>query len=271
MEDDIQHEGIAEMSEAANDLFSVWVPFHVLEKARSRPNAEKPEQMVGRIGGIISSEHKDFQGETILQKGLDWSYFLKHGWFNYEHMQGPENVLGHPERVALTTSNGKPATAVQGVLYLHKPQAKRVFETAVAIQKAKAPRRLGFSIEGKTKERLGKNVLKAQVLNVAITAHPINPDGRLEILAKALNGYNPSYGGSIGHQYPAQPAAGAPLSALVPQSLAETPSIATYARYAMDQKRLSVPDLAALLTNNFPNLSHGEAIRIAREMARVVG
>ena len=257
------------MSDATNDFFSLWVPFSVIEKAR--PNAEKAESLVGRIGGIVSSESRDFQGERILQKGIDWSYFLKYGWFNYEHMQGPENVLGHPEKVSLTTSDGKPATKVEGVLYLHKPQARKVFETAVAMQKAGAPRRLGFSIEGKKQECLGQDIMKSRVLNVAITAHPVNPDGRLEIIAKAMAGYNPSYGGSVGHQYPALPAAGAPLSALVPQSLAETPSIATFGRYAMEQQRLSITDLAALLTRTFPYLAHDEAIRIARELARVVG
>ena len=117
------------------DTFSVWTPFEVgLEK--SSPNGGDAEPLTARIGGLISLETEDQQGETLVQDGVDWSYFLDKGWFNYEHKSGPENVLGHPETVTSVSIDGKPATRVEGVLYLAKAKAREVYETAKAMQKA---------------------------------------------------------------------------------------------------------------------------------------
>ena len=242
------------------DAFSVWTPFDVV---KSSPNGGDATPATGRIGGIISSSTRDQQGEELCQKGIDWSYFLKHGWFNYEHQQGPDNVIGHPELVAETMVKGKAATRVEGVLFMHNPVAAKIYNNAVAMQKAGGSRQLGFSVEGKVLERFGKQVMKSMVLNVAITAHPVNPDGRLEVLAKAAFA-------AVGYQHPATPAAGAPLSPLVPQSLDGTPAIATYGRYAMDANRMSVQELAELLVQKFPHLSFDKALYISRELARVV-
>ena len=251
------------------NLFSLWTPFETIEKAEGRtrhsPNGGDEEVMVGRIGGVISAETRDFQGETLFQKGLDWSYFLQYGWLNYEHAKGPENVLGHPESVTPTVCKGKPATKLEGVLYLHNARARDIYRNAQAMEKAGNERRLGFSVEGQVQERFGKEVRRARVLNVAVTAHPVNPDARLEVLAKSLDG------GTMGYQHPAVPAAGAPLSPLVPQSLEDTPSVATFARYAMEERRMGIPELATLLTNTFPYVPYDKAIRIAKEIARVVG
>jgi len=253
-----------------NGLFSTWAPMQTLGiqkgQRRGSPNGGGSEALVGRIGGIISSQTQDQQGEELIQTGLDWGYFLSKGFLNYEHQQGPENILGHPEGVSPTTYKGHPATKMVGVLYLHDKRARDIFEKAKAMEKAQSPRRIGFSVEGQVQQRLGKRVLKARVLNVAVTAHPVHPDARLEILAKALDA-----GGAIGYQHAATPAAGAPLSPLVPQSLEATPSIATYGRYAMEQRRMSVSDLATVLTGQFPHLFYDEALKIARELARVVG
>jgi hypothetical protein len=245
------------------DTFSVFVPFEVLEKADS------PEAMTGRIGGVISTETRDFQGEILAQQGIDWSYFLKHGWFNYEHQKGPENVLGHPETVVTGEYQGQPATRVEGVLYLHKPKAREIFQTAQAMNKAGAARNLGFSVEGQVLARDKKKVTKAKVLNVAITAHPVNPDARLEVLAKAMN--------SIGYQTPAGTGSGS-FSPLVPQSLEKFTSSATYGsdvnmgamnpyvswmRQSGGTGQMTVPQLALTLSRTFPQLSYSRAITVA--------
>ena len=38
-----------------------------------------------KLRGIISTEHRDRQGEVILQRGLDFRPFLDYGWFNDNH------------------------------------------------------------------------------------------------------------------------------------------------------------------------------------------
>jgi hypothetical protein len=239
------------------ETFSAWAPFDIL---KSNPNGGDAEPMVGRIGGIISAETVDQQGEVLSQTGMDWDYFLSKGWFNYEHMSGAENVLGHPERISSTTYKGKPATQVEGVLYLHKPKAKEIYETAVAMKKAGGNRQLGFSVEGQVKYRKGKQIVKARVLNVAITAHPVHPDARLEVLAKSAE---------VGYQIPSSPSAGS-ISPLVPQHLEAVPAIASYGTYAYKRKRMSTHDLALQLTTTFPVLTYARALSIAVEIARAV-
>ena len=240
------------------DTFSVWTPLELIK-------SDEAEPLTGRIGGIISTESTDQQGESVLQQGVDWSYFLKHGWFNYEHRSGPDNVLGHPEIVSETEFDGKPATRVEGVLYLHKAKAKEIWETAMAMQKANSTRRLGFSVEGQVIRRNDKEIAKAKVLNVAITAHPVNPDARLEVLARSLTFDK----GNVGYQTPAQPSDSS-MSALVPQSISEKLSFATYGNGSKSRKKITVSELAEMLTEIFSTLDSATALESARKIANSV-
>ena len=182
------------------DLFSFWVPFDVIEKGGQPGVPEEP----GLIGGIMSVESPDQQQETIIQAGMDFGYLLSKGWINYEHQPGPENIIGEPIDVTPTTYQGVPATAFRGRLFLDRPRAREVWDAAVAIKKSGSTRRLGYSVEGHTLFRDPadrKRVLKSRILNLAVTAHPVAPDARLEVLAKAASiGYQTpaSGGGSLG-------------------------------------------------------------------------
>ena len=123
------------------DLFSTWVPFECMDITKGdenyrAPNGGDSEQMLGRIRGWASSEAKDQQGDEIIQKGIDWSYFLTKGWFTYEHDRGPDNVIGHPEKIEKGELNGIEATKVEGVLYLSDTRAKKIWETAFDLQKS---------------------------------------------------------------------------------------------------------------------------------------
>ena len=246
------------------ETFAVWAP---LTLAKSRPNGGDGEPMTARIGGVISRETVDQQGETLSQDGTDWSYFLDKGWFNYEHRSGPENVLGHPETVTSVRIDGKPATRVEGVLYLGKAKAREIYETAQAMQKAGGRRSLGFSVEGQVVERDRsdpKKIKKARVLNVAITAHPVHPDARLEVLARSLTA------AGVHYQTPAQPGAGS-LSPLVSQSIDGATAFASYGADMMrQQKHLTQEQLALLLTNTFPGLSFAQALTAADEIRRAI-
>lgn len=254
------------------DTFAIWAPMSL---SKARPNGGDSEPMVGRIGGIVSSETLDQQSETLDQDGVDWSYFLDKGWFNYEHQSGPDNVLGHPERVTRIDHGGKPATRVEGVLYLAKARAKEIYETAQAMAKAGGGRRLGFSVEGQVVERDAKDktkIRKSKVLNVAITAHPVHPDARLEVLARSLMAVKsfPMGMAGVGYQTPADPFTGGSISPLVPQSIEGIPALATYGAAAMRRKRMTVQELALQLTTTYPQLSYAQAMSLATEMARAV-
>ena len=249
------------------NTFAIWSPFDVIEKGRDNVNGGDAEKMVGRIGGIISSEAKDQQNESLVQTGVDWSYFINKGWFNYEHNAGPDNVLGHPESVTPASLNGEPATRVEGVLYLHKPKAREIYETALAMKKAGGKRQLGFSVEGQVVERDTRNktkITKARVLNVAITAHPVHPDARLEVLMRSLDK------AGVGYQSPTGFQDAGSIGPLIPQSLEGVPALASFGVDAFRRKRMSVQELALLLTTTFPALNYAVALNVATEIARTV-
>jgi hypothetical protein len=234
------------------DLFSLWTPINI-QKSQG-DGAEEP--LKGPIAGIVSTEATDLQGDSIIQAGCDWDYFLRRGWLNYEHQQGPEYIVGYPTLVKPTVHKGQPATMIEGYLLLDRPRAKEVYESARAIQKAADGRSIGFSVEGQVMERDSKNpkiITKARILNVSVTAHPVNPDARLEVLARSLLELEPqtSIGesdnvsatlaetlkleevsmptdttekGLVGYQEAAKPDPEAALSPVAPQSLDGQPS-----------------------------------------------
>ena len=236
------------------DVFTTWAPVQ-LSKA-DRGDDPNGAMTTARIGGIISTSAKDFQGDEIAQDGIDWSYFLKHGWFNWEHKNGPEHILGHPESVKRIEVNGQPATYVEGVLYTDKPLAKGVFETLNAIKSANVDRRIGLSVEGKVIARSGKTILKAQVLNTAICAHPINPEARVELI-KGLS----AMASAAGYQTPAGMPAGAAVSPLVPSSLSTQVSNAGFSASA----DISFADFTRIVRKTF-----GCSRQRARQIARVL-
>ena len=169
--------------------FDFEVPASFFEKASAGPAKMR------RIGGIISTESPDRQSEVILQRGLDFSDYLKNGWMNDNHSHETDGILGYPEMVrqfqkGQTLPDGNKAktnlTWSEGYL-LPTKKADRIWELGLALQGT--GRALGFSVEGSIQKRIGrgnKTIAKALVRNVAITNCPVNSDSRLDILTKSL-------------------------------------------------------------------------------------
>ena len=249
-EHDFSVDSLEEATRKSFDSFARWIPM-TLQKADTE-EAEGEEVTKAMIGGICSTSDMDFEGETIEQDGLDWTYFLNHGWFNHEHQQGTANVLGHPTRVEPIDEN---KTRVEGVLYLDKQLGKDIYETARAMKKAGGERTLGFSVEGQVTMRdpaQPKRVLKAKVLNVAITSAPVNPHTNLELIARSM-------GATVGYQTSSIPDADASLSALVQQDLDARLSVGTYG----DTKQtLTQSQVRRLLSSRLPELDDSSLDRL---------
>ena len=160
------------------DTFSVWMPGTVEFSLAKGGDAAKER----RIGGFCSTERRDRQDEVVVQKGLDFSEFLAHGWFNDNHKQDIDKVLGYPETAKYIVSKG---WKTEGYL-LKTPDVDKIWDVAKALEGT--PRRFGFSIEGKVLERneSDNKILKARVRNVAITHVPVNTDCTWTILSKAF-------------------------------------------------------------------------------------
>lgn len=255
------------------ELFSVFTPWGEidLEKAE-REQAEGK----GRIRGIMSSQTKDHIGEEVVQAGVDWSYFEKHGYFNWEHQPGPENVLGYPEKVikGLTDDNGNPATGVEGYLLLNRPKAREAWELALELQKSGSTRRPGFSIEGQTLARDPSNpkrITRSRVINVTITAHPMQPDSRFEALARSLSAAEAAGVAAAGYQEPAGTSGGdaGNLAPLVPQDMGKNKVTKTHGKGDEEAIYRAMEAAMAQLAKDFPNAPRAKLASIAASLLRV--
>lgn len=182
----------------AHDDFSFFAPLRFYKSgdgAHSR-----------RIAGVISTETPDRQGDTILQRGLEFNEFLQHGWFNDNHSPRAQDVVGFPEAVQYFEKGDTLPDGTQAKTALHWAEghllpdyepAEKLWNLGLSLQKAGGKRALGFSVEGKIVRRTGpgnKIIAKANVRNVAVTHCPVNADTRLYALAKSLNAAETSTG-----------------------------------------------------------------------------
>ena len=71
------------------------------------------------------------------------------------------------------------------------PVADRIWDLAIALKKSNAPRKVGFSVEGKVLERDGGRIVKAKIYNVAITVNPVNTTCSWDAVVKSFNGVAP--------------------------------------------------------------------------------
>lgn len=189
-----------------------------------KANAPVGQQL--RIRGVVSTEHRDLEGELIRQAGMDLSELQKSGWLNDDHKRGPGNELGQVLNVfPLTVRDDSgalvKATGIEGYL-LEDGDGKRIWEKARALQKAGSSRRYGFSIEGSVLARDPKDptiVTKCRVREVAITRNPVNPHTSLDALEKSLGAVRKAL--EVGAIFPASGSMDAgQIMAAVPQDLA---------------------------------------------------
>jgi hypothetical protein len=134
------------------------------------------------IQGYASTPDQDRQGESLVQKGLDITDFVNYGYLNYDHNSA--EILGYPTENTRVDDHG---LWVEGKLLKHVEKAKWMWETAVALKKSNAPRKLGFSVEGKVLERQGDKIVKAKIYHCAITPSPVNTNATWEAVVKSFS------------------------------------------------------------------------------------
>ncbi len=151
------------------------------------------------VYGEISNENRDEEGENLIQKSLDWSYFDQQGCIKYEHVKdNPEHVIGFPhERI---TEKGR--TIVKGAILTGTKFSDATWTLIKAVEEHNKqfpdnPKTLGWSIEGSyTDGRVSKGgVRKAKVINVVITPNPVNKsvwlktmEANHKLFAKSISG-----------------------------------------------------------------------------------
>lgn len=228
---------------------------------------DKEESPIRPFVAIVSAAGKDFDGEDLYQKGLDWfSHFIPKGWFNYEHLQGFDNVMGFPtrERAAISPakdSEGNDATRCLGNLMLSKTdhRAARIYGNAMVLQKAGQGGQVGFSVEGAVKERDPRNpkrILRAQVRNIAFTACAKRDTARLEMIKSESDFGNI---GSVGYQTP-------PGISADPGNLGALMAQSVDGRLAKKATQGDLTKLCILMKSRYPTWSNDEIVKAAIDL-----
>lgn len=162
----------------SDDTFSFWMPAKAILSKGSAGEKEDKRW----IQGIASTAARDLQGEIVDQNGIDFSYFMKHGYFNNDHKPGFKNKVGQPTECCVT-SNG---LWVKGFLFKNHEVADDIWELLNSLDRSESDRRLGFSIQGKVKRRNGKEITECWIQDIAVTPAPVNTTTWAEI-AKSLS------------------------------------------------------------------------------------
>ena len=156
---------------SVEESFNFWIP---ISKAASEKDGK--DRM---IEGIASTPHLDLQNERVVQDGIDFNYFLKHGYFNWDHKSGADNKIGEPQECRITPKG----LYVKGVIYKGKKVSDDVWEHIIALaNNPNSKRKVGFSLQGKTVRRNGNSISKCWIQDIAITTAPINYNTYLDIV-----------------------------------------------------------------------------------------
>jgi len=161
---------------STEESFNFWIPI-----SKAAPEQEGKDRVVE---GIASTPHLDLQNERVVQNGIDFNYFLKNGYFNWDHKPGADNKIGEPQECRITPKG----LYVKGLIYKGKKVADSVWEHITALSSnSTANRKVGFSLQGKTVRRSGNSIAKCWIQDIAITTAPINYNTYLDIV-KSLDG-----------------------------------------------------------------------------------
>jgi len=235
------------------------------------------------VGGLISTESKDRQQETVLQRGLDFSNFLRRGRFNENHERGIDAIIGRPEFVEVVEKgsmlpNGQiaPARATwcEGWLLEEDERADKIWKKAMSLAKSDAQDLLGWSIEGGILKRAGpdfKTIAKAVVSHVAITADPVNTDTRLDVLAKSLAALEAgdeatfkalTYGSAEPGESPIGPKTGAGAGRIITRQSLETGSLRELRKKKRKKRSMTKAEAFHWLERRYPTYSASAIGRI---------
>ncbi|MCF6205366.1 MAG: hypothetical protein L3J47_00535 [Sulfurovum sp.] len=161
--------------ENSTKTFKFYIPADVLKASKDNDGRRV-------IQGIASTNHKDLQGETIDQDGLDLSYFILHGNINNDHLKGPENIVGEPLEAKIT----KDGFWLKALIYKNKI-GNDWWDHIQSLETSGSKRKVGFSVEGKVTSKSGSNIKACYITAVAITSSPVNTKTWASI-AKSLEG-----------------------------------------------------------------------------------
>ena len=181
------HKSVLSWLDESQDRFALWTPINLdLTKGGEDGDVRLP------IDGIASTEAEDADGETLIQKGIDWTDALsRYGGLTLEHPAGAFNVIGDIESTYETTVDGHAATGIRGAIWKADKLGARVAEKLEGMKKSKARTQWGLSVEGRAvRRRAGrpKVIELSKIATVAVTSRPKNRLCTVDPIAASLFG-----------------------------------------------------------------------------------
>ena len=152
----------------------MWYP--LLRAAEETDKGERKRILYS----LISAEVPDAVHDVVRQDGMNCDELLKSGYINWDHLDGPSNLIGEPLSVGRTEfdsgEHGRvPATEARFWLYTGHPQSDAVWSLCRAQQHPEARRRLGTSVQGEIRERQGHDISKSLIRHLAVSHQPLMP------------------------------------------------------------------------------------------------
>ena len=142
------------------------------------------------FSGIASTSDKDREGETLLQKGLNFEPFMEHGEFNWNHISHAMVCVPVGKKAWFEGGNWRTEGMIlKGMPITDDYTTDMIIKQHNQLKKAGLPRGLCQSVEGKVTERSkdGSFVKKADIYNIALTFRPVNPQCTIAMLAKSMD------------------------------------------------------------------------------------
>lgn len=146
------------------------------------------------VEGLASLETPDQEGETVVQKGINFNPFLQTGHLNWDHgpvrRGNPAYIIGEPTeaKIVRVPEQGCDAFFIKGYLYDDpelKPIADAAWKHLLTLQKSGSQRTMGFSVEGSSSLKVGKKIHKSTIYHVALTHAPVH-DGTVARFAQVM-------------------------------------------------------------------------------------
>ena len=152
-------------------------------------------ERVRLLKGVASTERRDKHDEEMVLSGMDFDSYLQKGHLNYDHLQGPQFILGKPLEAKIVSDGSRLKKSIQGPAFWHMCQLYDTEPGRAAWDLLKAERddpnrQHGFSVEGAIYQTMGRKLTKTKCEDVALTPSPANEDSFAEAeehLVKSLS------------------------------------------------------------------------------------
>lgn len=133
---------------------------------------------------MASANMRDAVNEMVIVKGMDCTPAVERGFINWDHKEGPINIIGYPKSLELVYAEDVPAMKSRGIegltLWakgeLWRPGVHDGADDAWKLAKAVqgTPRQLAWSIQGRVLDRTPDGrITKSILTQLALTHQPI--------------------------------------------------------------------------------------------------